>query len=439
VSHPRGSDRWNRLRSGGTVHQSDTQWAHAAKVALGATAVVGVIAVLLALAANLLIVRHLDQNVDGRLDRQLATTSRSPINPLATITATQPGDLDDAPAFLWLVRPDGVSNALILGAPRLPAHHWSHGGVTLSTAGSEFRFDTTGVNGGWLVAGESISKIGQARDQLLIAEGVLGALLLVVTFVGSFVVGLRASAPIEQIRRRQAEFTADASHELRTPLSVIEAEVDLALIRQRSAAGYQDTLRRVASESGRLRSIVEDLLWLARADGSPPEERTDQVVDVAEVGATCLSRFRAVADAASVTLTNRIDPDGPHPIHADADSLDRLITVLLDNACRYAAAEGAGGAVELGVEARAGRVVLTVDDSGPGIPDDHRHLVFDRFHRADNSPGGTGLGLAIADAVVRNSGGTWSVGTSPLGGARMEVSWRQAPVPATVGPPQPVA
>jgi signal transduction histidine kinase len=385
-----------------------------------------------------LIVRHLDQNVDGRLDRQLATASRSSVNPLATVGASQPGDLDDAPTFVWLVRPNGASTALIAGAPKLPAYHWSSGGVTLPTAGSPFRFDTTGVDGGWLVAGESVSKIGQDRDQLLIAEGVLGALLLAVTFVGSFVVGLRASAPIEQIRRRQAEFTADASHELRTPLSVIEAEVDLALSRQRSAAGYQDTLRRVASESGRLRSIVEDLLWLARADGSPPEGRTNQVADVAAVGATCLSRFRAVADAASVTLTNRIAPDGPHPIHADADSIDRLITVLLDNACRYAASEGAGHVVELGVEAQAGRVVLTVDDSGPGIPADHRHLVFDRFHRADDTPGGTGLGLAIADAVVRNSGGTWSVGTSPLGGARMEVSWRQAPVPATGAPPQPV-
>jgi signal transduction histidine kinase len=408
-------------------------------VALGATAVVGFLAVVLALAANLFIVRHLDQAVDNRLNDRLVSTSRAPINPLTSIGATQSGDLDDAPTFLWEVRPDGASTALIAGAPRLPAHHWSPGGVTLSTAGSPFRFDTTSVDGGWLVAGESVSKIGQARDQLLIAEGVLGALLLVVTFVGSFVVGLRASAPIEQIRRRQAEFTADASHELRTPLSVIEAEVDLALSRDRSAAAYQDTLRRVASESGRLRSIVEDLLWLARADGSPPEERTDRVVDVAEVGATCLSRFRAVADSASVALTNRIGPDGPCPIHADADSVDRLITVLLDNACRYAASEGAGGAVGIGVEAHAGRVVLTVDDSGPGIPDDHRHLVFDRFHRADDTPGGTGLGLAIADAVVRNSGGTWSVGTSPLGGARMEVSWRQAPVPATVGPPLPVA
>jgi signal transduction histidine kinase len=68
-------------------------------------------------------------------------------------------------------------------------------------------------------------------------------------------------------------------------------------------------------------------------------------------------------------------------------------------------------------------VTLTVDDSGPGIPEEHRELVFDRFHRADDRPGGTGLGLAIADAVVRTTGGSWSIGTSPLGGARMAVSW----------------
>jgi len=82
-------------------------------------------------------------------------------------------------------------------------------------------------------------------------------------------------------------------------------------------------------------------------------------------------------------------------------------------------------------------VVLTVDDSGPGIPEDHRDLVFDRFHRADDTPGGTGLGLAIADVVVRNSGGTWSVGTAPAGGARMEVSWRQAPLPQARAVPSP--
>jgi signal transduction histidine kinase len=111
-----------------------------------------------------------------------------------------------------------------------------------------------------------------------------------------------------------------------------------------------------------------------------------------------------------------------------------LVSVLLDNACRYA---GAGGRVDLGVALRGGRVTLTVEDSGPGIPEDQRELVFDRFHRADDRPGGTGLGLAIADVVVRNSGGTWSVGASPSGGARMEVSWRQAPVAPSRAVPTP--
>jgi signal transduction histidine kinase len=414
------------------TRQRGPQWVYAGKVALGATAIVGVVAVLLALAANLVIVNHLEQAADARLAARLTSASHGPVDPLSTVSAApRSGDLDDAPTFLWSVGPDGVARSLTLGAPPLAVRLWAVGPVTLTTAGSPFRFDTVGTSHGWLVAGESVGRIGEVRDQLLIAEAVLGVLLLAVTFAGSFLVGLRASAPIEQIRRRQAEFTADASHELRTPLSVIEAEVDLALGRERDAVSYQDTLRRVSSESARLRSIVEDLLWLARADADPAGVRTDQLVDVAEVGGSCLSRFRAVADAASVTLTGRIDGPGAAPIRADADSVDRLISVLLDNACRYA---GAGGTVDLAVGLQAGRVVLTVDDSGPGIPEDHQDLVFDRFHRADATPGGTGLGLAIADAVVRSSGGTWSVGTSPAGGARMEVSWR----PASAGSPRPV-
>jgi len=417
------------------MRQNDAQWAHAAKVALGATAIVGAVAVVLALAANMVIVHHLDQSIDSRLSVRLVDASRGAVNPLATVTSShEGGDLDDAPSFVWLVHRDGASTALVAGAPALPTRRWTSDPVELTMAGSPFRLDAVTAPDGWLVAGESVLKVSQVRDELLIAEAVLGALLLLVTFAGSFVVGLRASAPIEQVRRRQAEFTADASHELRTPLSVIEAEVDLALSRERDAAGYQDTLQRVSSESGRLRSIVEDLLWLARADGRPQEPQADQVTDVAAVGQACLSRFRAVADAASITLTDRIDHRSPLPIRADADSVDRLVSVLLDNACRYA---GAGGSVDVGVVLHGGRVVLTVDDSGPGIPEDHRDLVFDRFHRADDTPGGTGLGLAIADVVVRNSGGTWSVGTAPAGGARMEVSWRQAPLPQARAVPSP--
>ncbi len=119
----------------------------------------------------------------------------------------------------------------------------------MAADGSTFRFASTPSEGGWLVAGESVVKIGQVRGDLILVELVLGALLLLVTFTGSFVVGLRASAPIEQIRRRQQEFTTNASHELRTPLSVIRAEVDLALSHERDPASYRATLERVASES----------------------------------------------------------------------------------------------------------------------------------------------------------------------------------------------
>ncbi len=102
------------------------------------------------------------------------------------------------------------------------------------------------------------------------------------------------------------------------------------------------------------------------------------------------------------------------------DWLDRLLGVLLDNACRYSPA---GGAVDVSVTHEAGRVRLSVDDSGPGIPEAERGRVFDRFHRATEAPGGSGLGLAIADAIVKASGGRWRIGTSARGGASMAVSW----------------
>jgi signal transduction histidine kinase len=76
------------------------------------------------------------------------------------------------------------------------------------------------------------------------------------------------------------------------------------------------------------------------------------------------------------------------------------------------------------VGADGNRVRLVVEDSGPGIPDEERPKIFDRFHRAEAQGGyGSGLGLAIADAVVRHTHGRWEVSTSTLGGARMAVSW----------------
>jgi signal transduction histidine kinase len=102
--------------------------------------------------------------------------------------------------------------------------------------------------------------------------------------------------------------------------------------------------------------------------------------------------------------------------------------VLVDNACKYAPE---GGSVDVTVAIEGGRAVLTVDDSGPGIADADRDLIFDRFHRSLSTAGeaaGAGLGLAIGDAIVRATGGRWTVGRSPAGGARFSVGWSRASV-----------
>jgi signal transduction histidine kinase len=234
---------------------------------------------------------------------------------------------------------------------------------------------------------------------------------------------------VEQARRRQLEFTADASHELRTPLSVIEAETGLALSAPRETAEYVTSLQRVGRESQRLRSIVEDLLWLARFD-SEPANPAHEPIDVFTIAEVCADRFSAVARSRGIDLSVHSEGEPQAWITAPPEWVDRLAGVLVDNACRYAAAAGRAHAARPAVRITAGcqgsRVSLTVEDTGPGIPEDERSRLFDRFYRATAEGGGTGLGLAIADAVARSTGGRWRVDDSPLGGARMQVTWHRS-------------
>jgi signal transduction histidine kinase len=116
-------------------------------------------------------------------------------------------------------------------------------------------------------------------------------------------------------------------------------------------------------------------------------------------------------------------------VRAPLEWIDRLLGVLIDNACRYSPV-GGEVTVTAGVAGPLARVM--VDDNGPGIPEQERHRLFNRFHRATAQPGGAGLGLAIADAIVRSTNGRWLIMHSPTGGAHMEVAWqRSAPHPSS--------
>lgn len=409
--------------------------AHAARVALVATLVITIVYVGVAALLDALVARRVLFEVDQRLNDRLIDLQRLPAPPSLPVPPNDDGS-DGAPVFVWWVPDSGPVRALTTGAPALPSVVVSlRAPASLSVPGgaftrtgvpvtSSYRFDSSRSTGGSLVAGQSLASPAHIESVLLLAELVIGPVLLVSVFVGVLVIALQAVAPVEDARRRQLEFTADASHELRTPLTVIEAEVELARSAPGDADEHLQTLDRVARESQRLKQIVEDLLWLARFDTEPPPPPSVPT-DLAAVVEACAERFQAVAQARQIRLSSPLSPV-PVWVEAAPEWIDRLVGTLIDNACRYTPA---GGEIHVMVTAQGGRAVLTVEDSGPGIPPEERERLFDRFHRASAHPEGSGLGLAIADSVVRRTGGRWRIGESALGGASMEVSWRRRAEP----------
>jgi signal transduction histidine kinase len=400
------------------------QFGHAARVAGAATLIIAIVYTACVIALNLAVGHRLTGQTDARLSDRLTEASRSSVTDLPKKDGDDDGDVDDSPLFLWLVSPSGRVSRLSLDDPAFPAGLRPGPGwpVTKAIGGSFFRLVARRDGSQWIVAGQSLAQNRHTQAVLLDSEIAAAPLLLAAMFLGSLTVGLKALGPVEQSRRRQLEFTADASHELRTPLSVISAEADIALASPRSAAEYRGSLTRIQGEGKRLRRIVEDLLWLARFDSQPPPPG-DEPLDVATIANTCAGRFRPVARARSITITADTATPAPALISAPPEWIDRLAGVLMDNACRYA---GLDGSVRISVAVAAGRVSLAVEDSGPGIPEAERSRLFDRFHRAADDGQGSGLGLAIADSIVRSTGGRWKVGDSlSLGGARMAVSWRR--------------
>ena len=243
--------------------------------------------------------------------------------------------------FLWRVRPGHAPVALTAGAPVLPAGRAPAGGgpATVPLGASTFRLAQVRQGGSWLVAGQSLAEQQHTMNVLRGGEALVGPVLLLAMFAGSLIIGLRALSPVEQSRRRQLEFTADASHELRTPLSVISAEIGIALSAPREAADYQAALVRIEGESQRLRRIVEDLLWLARFDSQPPPPGAEPL-DLGTIAGQCADRFRAVAHSQSLDISVTEPPEQAAWISAPPEWIDRLTGVLVDNACRYA---GPGG------------------------------------------------------------------------------------------------
>ena len=212
-----------------------------------------------------------------------------------------------------------------------------------------------------------------------------------------------------QSENRMRQFVADASHELRTPLTAIRGYSELT---RRQKMVVNDDLRhaldRIESESLRMTTLVEDLLLLARLDEG--RELQLKPVDVSKVVR------EAVADAkvAGKDHTWTVKTVKDAKISAESDRIHQVLANLLANARTHTPA---GTKVATTVELEDNKVKIVVADNGPGIPEEIKESLFERFARADTSraraTGSTGLGLAIAEGLVRAHQGTISVESSP--------------------------
>jgi heavy metal sensor kinase len=221
---------------------------------------------------------------------------------------------------------------------------------------------------------------------------------------------------IEQAFIRVTQFTADASHELRTPISLIRTEAEIALRRSRGDAEYREALRHILLEAERTSALVEELLSLARADSGRETLRISSV-HLSTIVRVVSEQWRELMAARNLTFTCDVT-DEEITILGDRNALQRLLTVLLDNAAKYTPAPGT---VELHLELKGELAAIRVSDSGIGIALEDQPKIFDRFYRADKARSrnleGAGIGLAIAQWIVQQHKGSITVQSSPSKGS----------------------
>lgn len=209
--------------------------------------------------------------------------------------------------------------------------------------------------------------------------------------------------------RRLRQFVADASHELRTPLATIRGYTELSLRDVALPEEVRRSLHRVASESGRMASLVDDLLLLARLDAGRPLEK-------APVDLTML--LMETVDDARVAGPDhhwRLDlPEEAVEVPGDRARLTQVVVNLLANARRHTPP---GTTVTASLRSEPDRAVIAVEDDGPGISADLLPTIFERFSRGDTARtrtgGSTGLGLSIVAAVLEAHGGRVTVDSRP--------------------------
>ncbi len=234
---------------------------------------------------------------------------------------------------------------------------------------------------------------------------------------------------LREARQQQRQFLLSVSHELRTPLTSIRGYADA--ITEGATDDVAGAVEIIGTEARRLERLVQDLLDLARLDARRFSLRAGPV-DAVEVASRAVERMRPEAASAEVELSLSAPGPGTLPVVTDPDRLDQVLSNLMENALRFARSR-----IAVGARREDGRVLLWVDDDGPGIPPGDMERVFTPHFTSDRAGvrrAGTGLGLAIvAELATAMGGGARAESPLEAGDGTRMVVWLPARRPDRTG------
>jgi len=221
---------------------------------------------------------------------------------------------------------------------------------------------------------------------------------------------------LELVDENRRKLSADISHEFRTPLTVIRGEAEIAIRgKSKTKAEYLESLERIIEQSDQATRLVDDLLFMARADAGEPRLKVRPVSVDSLLGPVC-GDFSAKAEKRKVTLKQSFGDENA-VVMGDPGRLRQVFAILVDNALQYSMK---GGTVEVNLERIDSEVVVTVRDEGIGLTKEEAQQAFQRFFRGGHAQGharGTGLGLPVAKAIVEAHKGSITLQGKPGKGA----------------------
>lgn len=265
----------------------------------------------------------------------------------------------------------------------------------------------------------------QTLRSLLFSELFIGFLLVAAFLVVTIFIANIAVAPAEASWKQQKQLVADASHELKTPITVISANTDLVLENPDSTVKEQEKwLGYIKAETVRMTELVNNMLFLAKNE----DGKTSPVLNVlnfSDLVTEMALPFESVCFEKEKNLLVNITPS--LSVKGDAPSLRQLVSILLDNACKYSEPHGH---IEIHLYQEGDRIDLVVRNSGDPIPKEDISKIFERFYRVNKArsrtEGGYGLGLSIAKTIINAHGAKITVTSNAQDGTIFKCTFKKA-------------